>query len=147
MLLDKSHGTIGLGCLVHDHLGRVAAACSEPVPQPLNPTLLWPFPLLRAVVFARDLGFFDLMIEGECRTLFRALSTVSDLSQASLLIDDIKCILSSFRVVNFNPICSICNRASQKLAKLACGQDSSEVWLGACPPNVLDIVTSDSLVS
>ena len=40
VLLDKSHGTIRLGCLVRDHLGRVAAACSEPVPQPLDPTLL-----------------------------------------------------------------------------------------------------------
>jgi hypothetical protein len=147
VLLDKSHGTIGLGCLVRDHLGRVAAACSEPVSQPLDPTLLWPFALLRAVMFTRDSGFFDLTIEGECKTLFRALSTVSDLSQAGLLIDDIKYILSSFRVVNFNPVCSGCNRASQKLAKLACGQDSSEVWLGVCPPIVLDIVTNDSLVS
>ena len=98
-------------------------------------------------MFERNSGFFDLIIGRECKTLFRALSTVSDLSQASLLIDDIKCILSSFRVVNFNSICSICNRASQKLAKLACGQDSLEVWLGVCPPNILDIVTGDSLVS
>ena len=78
-------------------------------------------------MFAQDSGFFDLMIERECKTLFRALSTVSNLSQAGLLIDDIKCIFSSFRVVNFNPVCSGCNRASQKLAKLAYGQDSSEV--------------------
>jgi hypothetical protein len=114
---------------------------------PLDPTLLWPFALLHTTVFARDSGFFNLIIEGECKTLFWAFSTVSDLFQAGLLIDDIKCILSSFRVVNCNPICSVCNRASQKLAKLACGQDSSEVWLGVCPPNVLDIVTGDSLVS
>jgi hypothetical protein len=87
------------------------------------------------------------MIEGECKTLFQALSTLSDLSQASLPINDIKCILSNFRVVNFNPVCSGCNRASQKLAKLTSGQDSSEVWLGVCPPNVLDIITDDSLVS
>ena len=40
VLLDKSHGTIGLGYLVRDHLGRVATACSELVPQPLDPTLL-----------------------------------------------------------------------------------------------------------
>lgn len=35
-----------------------------------------------------------------------------------------KCILSRFSVVNSNSICSVCNKASQKLTKLACGQDS-----------------------
>ena len=57
-----------------------------------------------------------------------------------------QCLLSSFSVVNFNSLCSVCNRASQKLAKLACGQDSSEVWLEDCPPTIPDIVTGDSMV-
>ncbi|GMY30280.1 hypothetical protein FCV25MIE_25522 [Fagus crenata] len=105
---------------------------------PFDSELLWPTALRRALVFAKDMGFFDLIIEGECKSLFRILY------KAGLLIEDIKCLLLSFRVVNFISINSSCNRASQKLAKMACSHSLSEVWLEVCPSTILDIVTRDS---
>ena len=100
--------------------------------------------LRRALVFARDMGFFDLIIEGECKSLFWVLHSTPDLSPTGLLFEDIRCLLLSFRVVNFISISSSCNRASQKLAKMACSHSLSEVWLEVCPSTILDIVSRDS---
>ena len=144
VLLDKSKHSAGLGLLVRDNLGRVAAACCDPIPQPFDGDLLWPTALRRTLVFARDMGFFDLIIEGECKSLFQVVQSAPNFSPAGLLIEDIKCLLLCFRVVNFISISSSCNRASQKLAKMACSYSVSEVWLEVCPSTILDIVSRDS---
>ncbi|GMY23355.1 Sieve element occlusion, partial [Fagus crenata] len=143
---NKSSGKVGLGVLIRDQVGWVAAACAEPIPLISDPFLLHPQALLQALFFARDAGFFDLSIEGECKALVSVLDDVSDdISPRALITDDIRHVLSAFRHVSFSLSGHLCNRAAGKLAQVASSQATPLVWLEACPQVILNIVNSEAL--
>lgn len=124
----------------------MAAACAEPIPLISDPFLLHPQALLQALFFARDAGFFDLSIEGDCKALVSVLDDVSDdISPRALITDDIRHVLSAFRHVSFSLSSHLCNRAAGKLAQVASSQATRLVWLEACPQVILNIVNSEAL--
>ena len=99
----------------------MAAACSEPFPFSLDPLLSRAQALLRTLIFARDAGFLDITIEGDCKALVLALQCESeDISSKALILDDIHHVLGAFRCVNFNLSSHHCNRAAKLLVEKAC---------------------------
>jgi hypothetical protein len=145
--LNQSLGKGGLGLLVCNQVGWVAAACSEPFPFSLDPLLSRPQALLRTLIFARDAGFLDFTIEGDCKALVLALQCESeDISPKALILDDIHHVLGAFRSISFNLSSHHCNRAAKLLAEKACSQALPIVWLEEWPHTILNIVNIEALL-
>jgi hypothetical protein len=101
--------------------------------------------LLRTLIFARDAGFLDIVIEGDCKALVLALQCESeDISPKALILDDIHHVLGAFRFVSFNLSSHHCNRAAKLLAEKACSQALPLVRLEECPHTILNIVNTEA---
>ena len=83
--------------VIRDNNGAVLASCSEKIHQAYKPDEVEALVALKAVTFARELGFRRAILEGDSLGLIKALkSTECSLSPTGLLVDDVKRIANSF---------------------------------------------------
>ena len=83
--------------VIRDNNGAVLASCSEKIHQAYKPDEVEALVALKAVTFARELGFRRAILEGDSLGLIKALkSTECSLSPTGLLVDDVKRVANSF---------------------------------------------------
>ncbi|KAK7859026.1 putative ribonuclease h protein [Quercus suber] len=68
----------GLGVVYRDHSGHVIAALSQKIGLPRSVEMAEALAARRAVEFARELSLFDVIVEGDCLQVLRALSASGD---------------------------------------------------------------------
>jgi hypothetical protein len=99
----------------------VAAACSDPIFPPVDTNLMWFQALLKALLFAQEAGFTDLILEGDCKSKLLEVQKVAvDLSPKGLILEDIKHVVEGQSSFSFSFTYPQCNRALISLAEEAC---------------------------
>lgn len=132
---------MGVGIIIRDEKGNVIAATSEPVMATHDPATAEAIAALRAVEFCKEVGAFDINLEGDSLLVVKAICE----SQTSWLrygqiIDDIKLVLGSLRSWSIRHIRREANVAAHVLAKYAILNFDSHVWLEETPSCILDTV-------
>ena len=102
------------------------ASCSEKLHQAYKPDEVGALVALKAVSLARDLGFRNVILEGDSLDLIKALKSAEDsLSPTGLLVDDMKRVASSFERLMYSHVKRNGNRVTHNLAKnVLCIPDS-----------------------
>ena len=101
----------------------------------------------KAVEFAVDAGFSELIIEGDSINVMRALSSPSpDLSVCGNVVVDIQWLIRGIRRVSFNWVRRDCNRAAQVLAKYASNLNKDKYWMEDAPLVALEAMYQDSIL-
>ena len=110
----------GVGVVIRDNNGAVLASYSEKIHQTYKPDEVEVLATLKAVTFARESGFRNVILEGDSLRLITALkSTEGSLSPTSLLVDDVKRVAISFEQLLYSHVKRNGNRVAHSLAKNA----------------------------
>ena len=87
----------GVGVVLRDSNGAVLASCVEKIDQVYKPEDTEALAALKAVTFAHELGFQNVVLEGDALSLIQALkSQEQNLSPWGLLLEDVKVYETKF---------------------------------------------------
>ena len=115
-----------VGVVIWDNNSVMLASCSEKLHQAYKPDEVEALAALKAVSLARDLGFRNVILEGDSLDMIKALKSAEDsLYPTGLLVDDVKRVASSFERLVYSHVKRNDNRVAHSLAKNAlCIPDS-----------------------
>jgi hypothetical protein len=83
------------------------------------------------------------MVETDSSVLVQmAMNSEKDGSALSHLVEDLRILLSSYRIVTFKTISKLCNSASHELASFRMKNPRTQIWLGSVPNALRDHVLS-----
>ena len=99
----------------------------------------------KAMEFAIDAGFSELIVEGDNAMVMSAVSSTSpNWSRLGVIYDDIGCLAAGLRYVSFSCIMRSANSMAHSLARYANVLDEEVVWLEDSPPPAHDAFYFDS---
>ena len=100
----------------------------------------------KAVEFAVDTGFSDLIIEGDNMEVIRAISSARDnASRLGHIYEDIRCLAANLREWSTSWVRRNANTVAHSLAQFAREIEHEIVWLEDMPPPALEALYWDSL--
>ena len=100
----------------------------------------------RALQFAVDIGFFDLIVEGDSVQVMNAIrSRKADLSQLGHIFEDIQVLISGQNWVEVEWVNRKANSVAQSLARYAKDILDDVIWLEDSPSLALESSYHDSL--
>lgn len=89
--VNTTHGCIGMGIIVRDYMGVVLAARNTTLSYLVDPVLAKAKAALHVVKLCREMGFLDIILEGDALQVFNAVNMVAkNLSRLGHFIDGIK---------------------------------------------------------
>ncbi|KAK9995676.1 hypothetical protein SO802_020362 [Lithocarpus litseifolius] len=101
----------------------------------------------KAVEYATDAGFSELVIEGDNSNVMKALSSsLVDRSLLGNVVDDVRHLVYGMHWVNFSCIRRGGNRVAHALAQHARIISKDVFWLEDSPPTALNALYQDSLL-
>ncbi|XP_030923859.1 uncharacterized protein LOC115950759 [Quercus lobata] len=107
----------GVGVMIRNAGGQVMAALSSRGLAVLDSEEAEVLACRRALEFAIEVGFSDLIVEGDNANAMRSIvSTQDDWSRLGILFDDIRCLARRLRLVEFRAIRHAANGAAHSLA-------------------------------
>ena len=134
--------------VLRDNLGKIIfSSCRElrACAEPLEAELL---SCLEGLNLALQWTQLPIEVETDCRVALKMITAVDrDRSHYSMLIDQIRRLMSEGRVVNLAHICREQNSISHYLASFGRTECRTVVWLGSGPGNVPDLCMTDMLLS
>nr|XP_023923041.1 uncharacterized protein LOC112034451 [Quercus suber] len=138
----------GVGVVIKDKNGAVMASCSEKILHAYKPDEVEALAALKAASLARDLGFQNVILEGDSLCLIKALKSAEDnLSPIGLLVDDVKWVGRSFEQLVYSHVKRNGNSVAHSLAKNALRIPDSQVWMEDVPSHITSILDLDGIVS
>jgi ribonuclease HI len=97
---------------------------------------------LLAAEFCRDLGFLDVILEGDSLSVIQAIRNPNmSWTAYGQIIGDAKMVLSTRRSWMVNHVRRTANFAANTLAKAALRFSSEAIWLEEIPPCIAEIVS------
>jgi ribonuclease HI len=139
---ENNHG--GGGVIVRDHHGAHIACASHFFPYVDDPERAELLACRKGVRLAKELGVSRINLEMDCAGAVSKLNHQElDRSAHGPLVEDIKLLLGEFEEVVVTHARRSCNGVAHRLAKEGCGNNLNEVWLGAPPEFVMNLVVSD----
>ena len=110
----------GIGVVIRDNNGAVLASCSEKMFQAYKTEETEALAARKALMFAHELGFQSVILEGDALGLIQALkSQEQNVCPLSLLVEDVKVYSNHFRRVLYSHIKRNGNSIAHSLAKHA----------------------------
>lgn len=101
----KSQKTMGVGVIIRDDKGRLEAAMSKKINAPLGAMETEAIAHEAGLVFAKDIGIHNLIIEGDSLIIHNALCETSNLpSSVAAIIQGMQELCKEFRGVDFSYI-------------------------------------------
>uniref|UniRef100_A0A7N2RFA1 Reverse transcriptase zinc-binding domain-containing protein n=1 Tax=Quercus lobata TaxID=97700 RepID=A0A7N2RFA1_QUELO len=138
----------GIGAIIRNERGEVMGAMSAKEQQVLDSTEAEVLACRRALEFAIDIGFSELVIEGDSAQVLNSLrSTATNLSRLGHIFDDIQCLMAGLLWVEVKLVSRNANGAPHSLARYAKNIVEDVVWLEDSPPPALEALYVDSLQS
>ncbi|XP_065630291.1 uncharacterized protein LOC136067860 [Quercus suber] len=131
----QESGVAGLGIIIRNDCGLVMAALTQVIPLPTSVEIVEVLAARRALIFAKELGFDHVILEGDSEIAIRAMNS-EDYSAAPFghIISDIKALSSHFRSVVFHHTRRLGNKVAHRLAQAACNFSSSLcTWIKDVP--------------
>ena len=139
--IDKVNKCMGMGIIIRDYQGFVQAALCRNISSVRDPGSAEALGVLTAVEFCRDLGLLDIILEGDCLQVIKAIKD-PELPWCTYgqVIGDIKLVLHSRRSWIANHVKREAKSAAHGLAKVVLRSSAELIWMEETPPCVNDIV-------
>ncbi|XP_050241407.1 uncharacterized protein LOC126690344 [Quercus robur] len=136
----------GVGVIIRNCKGEVMAAMTAKGPPVGGSEEAEILACRRALEFAIDAGFTDLIVEGDNAAVMSLLSSSgADLSRLGHIILDIQCLANGIRWVCFSHVKRGANSVAHVLARHAKNVTEEIVWLKDTPPPASEALYYDSL--
>ena len=129
----KERVELGLGSIRNDR-GLVMAALTQVIPLPISVEMVEVLAVPKALIFAKELGFEKVILEGNSEIAIRAMKS-DDYSAAPFghIVSDIKALLAHFRCLIFQHTCRQGNIVAHSLARAACIFPPFCTWMEEVP--------------
>lgn len=132
-------GLAGVGIIILNEQGLVMAAFSQQISSPALVEMVEVLAAHWALVFAKELRFDKVIMEGDSENVITAINGEHmDYSSLGHVLQDIKCMFSSFSFVSVKHIHREGNCVAHKLARRAV-RCPFLVWMPSVPPDILDV--------
>ncbi|KAK9987891.1 hypothetical protein SO802_028130 [Lithocarpus litseifolius] len=137
----------GFGAVIRNNQGEVMAAMATKGPPVSCSEEAETMACRKALEFAVDAGFHELIVEGDNITVMRAVSSSTrNFSMLGTVIADIHCLLCGLRGISISCVHRDGNRVAHVLAKFAKGIDEDMYWIEEVPQVAEDSVYQDSIL-
>jgi ribonuclease HI len=138
----------GIGVIIRNDQGNVMASLSQRIPYPHSVAAVEVYAARSATQFALDLGFRDLIFEGDSLQIITALQHHSSCNtQYGHPITDTITIAQNFISCHFVHVKRDGNRVAHSLAKRARHCEPFKVWMESVPPDLQHVTLSDFLLN
>ena len=139
----STQSSAGLGMVVRDQAGLVLAALSQKIPMPTLVETVEVIAARRALVFAKELGFERVMVEGDSEIIIKAIKEKTLLSSVlGHILEDIHVLSGSFSSISFHHIKRMGNCVAHRLAHISfC--NLLLVWMEEVPLDIVDVYNHD----
>ena len=108
----------GIGAVIRNHDGAVMASCAEKLNQTYKVEEIEALAALKALQLAYDLGFQNVILEGDSLGLIQALKAEDhNLSPLGLLVEDVKLFANNFVRLSYSHIKRSGNNVTHNLTK------------------------------
>ena len=142
--LFEHEDSAGLGVVIRNQDGLVMASLSEVTPLPSTVIEVETLAARRAVEFALELGFENIILEGDSEILIKILNRSSrSLASFGHIINDINFLASRFACFSAIHVKRHCNRVAHSLARRALSFYPLSVWMEDVPPELLSVLQAD----
>ena len=103
---------------------------------------------MEGLQFGLDLCQEKIIVETDSSELVQMIkSSVRDRSPLGHLVQDLRLLLSTDRIVSVIKIPRTCNVASHELARFGLLNQRTQFWLGSVPDELLDRIRKDCNIS
>lgn len=132
---------VGLGIIAGDSKGYCMGARSITKVARTNPKTAETMATLHAVLFSKEVGFWNVVFEGDEAQVVKELKIDSlCFSKLGHFIDSIQLELQFFRSTSFQAVPRACNMVAHNLARMASSNNVYLCWLEDTPSSVSNIV-------
>ena len=137
-------GTTGIGVVVRDSKGEIIAALSQKILEPHSVDAAEALACNRAVVFAKELSLFSVIVEGDSMRIVQAASNKrANLTLFGHVINEIHESCSSFNRISFQHVRRDGNMLAHSLARRAVLSADTVVWVEELPTDLEDVFQMD----
>ena len=137
-------GSTAIGVVFRDQAGQVIAALCQNLGQVQSVDMAEALAARRAVIFARELSLFNIIVEGDCLHVIQALQRPNPCNLLfGHIIDETKRMGQLLRGCRFQHVRREGNSLAHSLAKKAVLTADVEVWVEDLPEEVVDVFQSD----
>jgi ribonuclease HI len=144
--LDAKQNRMEMGVIIRDEKGAVAGALSRTVSTSHNPAVGEAMGALVAAKFGRDIGLFDIILEGDSKQIVDAITGKgSHWCKYGHIIGDIYEVMKGFRKWEVRHVKRDANEAAHVLAKTATRENGEKIWLEDVPSFILDVVNQEQI--
>ena len=120
---------VGVGVIVRDEKGRLEAALCKKIQAPLGAMEAEAMAHEAGLVFAKDIGIHNIILEGDSLIIHNALCETSNPpSSVAAVIQGMQDLCRDFREVEFSHVRRQCNTSAHLLAKYALGVSDFITW-------------------
>ncbi|CAL5355830.1 unnamed protein product [Camellia sinensis] len=141
----KELQTVGVGVVIRNSMGEVMAAMTEQLPFWVDADCVEAFAAAKAIDLATDLGFSDIILEGDSLNIVKALQEgVELLSEYGHLVSQ---VVAASKLLRHFQVCHVGrmgNMLAHGLAPMARGLDHQLVWMEEVPQALFEVVAVDA---
>ena len=142
--LRKQNYIGGIGLIVRNSFGEVMAAKAELVTAVNNAFIVEGLAMLNAMMFAKDLGFTEVMVEGDALSVTKRMKNLeTNFSPIGNIIDEARRLITSFRSTCYMHIGREGNKVANSLAIHGLNGSGDSIWVEDCPRFAQTLVESD----
>jgi hypothetical protein len=142
--IHKQSGCIAFGIVARDCEGFLLGAKCVHLKLLVDPKVAEVMAALHAILFSREVGFFDVVFEGDALQVVRDINSAPPYSsRIGHFIESINQELGCFRSSSVVFVPRECNVAAHTLAKEAVSRRLTAVWLEETPSCILSAVLRD----
>ena len=139
---------VGVGVIIKDEKGKLEAAMSKKILVPVGPVEAEAVAYEQGLLFARDIGIHNFIIEGDSLIIHHALSEVSNPpSSMAAVVQGMQEMCREFHGVMFSHVRRQGNQPAHLLAKHACGIVDFIAWIQKTPCFLEQALIHDVTVS
>ena len=140
-------GCLGVGAIIQNERGEVMAALSAKGPFVQNSEEAETLACRKTLEFAIDVGFSDLIIEGDNVSVMRAVaSNCMDGSRLGNVLEDIHWLVRGLRWSSVSCVKRSANTVAHSLARFARNVLDELVWIEDSPQPAREALYNDSLI-
>ena len=135
--------TAGLGIIICIGDRLVLAALTQQIPKPTSVEMVEVLAVRRALLFAKELGFQSLIVEGDSEVIINLING-GNMTQFEFghILQDISFLCSFFRYVSFCIVKRQGNCVAHRFARQAV-TSPLDVWMECIPPDIIDAYNFD----
>ncbi|KAK5845007.1 hypothetical protein PVK06_001158 [Gossypium arboreum] len=136
--------TATAGVIIRNHEGFVMRACSYPIGRTGDLTTAESKACLQAVIFAEEMGFRDMAVEGDTLTVIKKLkSDLVDRSVIGNIISEIQRKKLKFITLSLEYTLRKTNEAQHAFTSRGYNLDNPSCWVEEVPMEIEPIIAND----